>query len=98
MLKSSIDNISKKIISKEIHKVTGLPKQYSKEIIDDFIFILKNLIKENKTTIKKFGCFKVINKKERMGRNPKSKEKSVIPARKSISFISSKNFKINTND
>ena len=34
---------------------------------------------------------KFINKNERIGRNPKTKEKHIITARKSISFLSSKN-------
>ncbi len=36
-----------------------------------------------------FGTFKILNKKERMGRNPKTQEPAVISARKAISFKAS---------
>lgn len=36
-----------------------------------------------------FGTFKVHDKKERMGRNPKTKEPAVISARRTVSFRAS---------
>ena len=38
-------NLTKKDISKKINSKTGLPTLYTNKIIDDFIDILKNLIK-----------------------------------------------------
>ena len=44
----------------------------------------KNLV------LKNIGSFKVIQKKQRIGRNPKTKEKFIISARNSLSFTTSK--------
>mgnify|MGYP006249542959 CR=1 FL=1 len=66
-------------------------------LINEFIVILKELVKSKDIVIKNFGTFKTTYKKEREGRNPKNKVKYKISARKSLSFISSKrlNEKIN---
>ncbi len=45
-----------------------------------------------------FGTFKVHNKKERMGRNPKTKEPAVISARKTVSFRASPILKKKVNE
>ena len=63
---------------------------YTNQITDDFINILKNLIRNKEISIKNFASFKTISKNERIGRNPKNKRIYKIKARKSISFITSK--------
>ena len=83
-------NFTKKNISKKIELKIGLSNLYINEIIDDFINILKNLGKENQLNVKNFGVFRIINKNERLGRNPKNKKIYKIKARKSLSFIASK--------
>ena len=92
------DSLTKKDISKEINLKTGLSNLYSKQITDDLINILKNLIKTNEVNIKNFASFKTINKNERIGRNPKNKKIYKIKARKSLSFIVSKKFNIKIKD
>ena len=57
-----------------------------------------NKIKDNDLNLKNLGSFKIINKKERVGRNPKTKEEFLIKPRKSISFTASKNFKLDINN
>lgn len=94
MLKSNSLNVTKKKISKKVQKNTGLSHKYSGEIIDDFILILKEMIKEDKVVVKNFGLFKVLNKKQRVGRNPKTKQEVTIKPRKSISFIVSRKMSI----
>ena len=69
---------------------TGLPISYLKNIVDDLIEIIKLSIKDNNLNIKNFGTFKLINKKERIGRNPKTKKLHKINSRKYISFYVSK--------
>ena len=83
-------NLTKKDISKKINLKTGLSISYASRITDDFIDILKNLIKNKETNIKNFATFKTINKNDRIGRNPKNKRIYKINARKSLSFIISK--------
>ena len=83
-------NFTKKDLSNQIAKKTGLPNFYIYKILNDFIFAIKNSIKTNEIKIKNFGSFRIIQKKERVGRNPKNKKEYKIAARKSLSFISSK--------
>jgi len=85
-------NFTKKDISKKINLKTGLPTLYTNKIIDDFIGILKNLIKNKEINIKNFATFRTIKKNDRIGRNPKNKKIYKITARKSLSFIISKKF------
>ena len=83
-------NLTKEHIAINLSKKTGYSVNYSKKLINDFIDILINNIKSKKSNLKNLGTFKLINKKERIGRNPKTKERFIISSRKSISFITSK--------
>ena len=90
MLKINKPNLTKKNISKIIHLKIGLSSKKVDLIVDDFIQILKYLIKNKDINIKNFGTFKIIYKNERVGRNPKNKKNYVIKARKSLSLRISK--------
>ena len=83
-------NFTKKEISKKIYSKIGFSFQYAEIITNDFIEILKKLIKKNKITVKNFGKFKISFKKEREGRNPKTNKIYKISSRNTLSFISSK--------
>jgi integration host factor subunit alpha len=80
---------------KSLSAKTGYPKSYTKKLVEDLIKIMITNIKKGSFNIKNFGKFKIIEKKERIGRNPKTKKKHIINARKSISFISSKKYSNN---
>ncbi len=97
MSKTKETNFTKKDISKKIDSTIGLPFSYANELSEDIIKILKFLIKEKEINIKNFGTFKIINKKLRQGRNPKTQKIYKISARKTLSFRVSKklNEKIN---
>jgi integration host factor subunit alpha len=73
----------------DLSKKTGFSNNFSKKIINDFFSSIVNIIKTNKCIIKNIGTFKLINKKKRLGRNPKTKEEFVISKRKTVSFIAS---------
>ena len=80
-------NFTKKDLINKLNQTIGFSKNISSIIIDDFIESLINgLIKENKIKISSFGTFMVINKKERMGRNPKTKVEARILPRKVVKF------------
>jgi len=69
-------NLTKKDLVNVVYMQIGFSKEISKNLIDDFfstIFI--NLKKEDKLKLSKFGTFTIRKKKERIGRNPKTKEK-----------------------
>tara|TARA_B100000686_G_scaffold174250_1_gene181391 strand:- start:139 stop:444 length:306 start_codon:yes stop_codon:yes gene_type:complete len=87
-------NLTKNDIVNKIHKNLGFSKNYSSIILDDFIEILvKELIKSKVVKITSFGTFKILNKGERIGRNPKNKIEFKISARKVVVFKPSSTFK-----
>ena len=80
-------NFNKKAITNKVYQDLGFSKNYSSKIIDSFFEIFFNeLLNVNKVKITSFGSFKILNKKERIGRNPKTKIESKISARKVITF------------
>ena len=80
-------NVTRKFLSNKIYQNLGFSKNYSSTIIDNFFeTLIQELLKSNKIKISSFGTFKVINKKERIGRNPKTKVESVIISRKVVKF------------
>ena len=87
-------NLTKKDIINSIYMQIGFSKQISESLIDDFLSLfVENLIKEKKIKLSKFGTFTIREKKERIGRNPKTKENKIIKARKVVLFKPSKEFK-----
>ena len=83
-------NFTRKDLSNKIFKKLGFTKNLSSKIVDDFFEILiKEIIKSNKVKISSFGTFTVLHKKERIGRNPKTKIEVKIRPRKVIKFKSS---------
>ena len=94
-------NFTRKDLSNNIFKNIGFSKNFSSKIIDSFFDTLINhIIKFNKVKISSFGTFEVIKKKERVGRNPKTKEEAKISSRKIVRFKPSSIFKkkINYNE
>ena len=80
-------NFTRKNFSNKIYQNLGFSKNYSSTIIDNFFeTLIQELIKSHKIKISTFGTFKVINKRERIGRNPKTKEKAIIAPRKVVTF------------
>ena len=92
-------NCTRKDLSNSIYKILGFSKNFSSIIVDDFFEILiQQLVKFKKIKISSFGTFEVINKKERIGRNPKTKEEAKITSRKVVKFRPSLIFKKKIND
>ena len=80
-------NLTRKNLSNKIYQVLGFSKNFSITIIDNFFeSLIDELIKENKVKISSFGTFKTINKKERIGRNPKTGMETTITSRKVVTF------------
>ena len=94
-------NFTRKDLSNNIFKNIGFSKNYSSKIIDSFFeTLISHIIKFNKVKISSFGTFEVIKKRERIGRNPKTKEEAKISSRKIVKFKPSSIFKnkINNNE
>ena len=80
-------NFTRKDISNKVYQNLGFSKNISSIIIDDFFeTLVSELTKLNKIKISSFGTFEVINKKERLGRNPKTRIEVMISARKVVKF------------
>ena len=84
-------------IIKNLNREKGFSSNFSKKIVNDLIDVLINEIKTGQLNLKNLGSFKIKNKSERIGRNPKTKEKFLISARKSITFYPSKSILIEIN-
>ena len=94
-------NFTRKDLSNKIYKNIGFSKNLSQKIIDDlFQNVISEIIKSNKVKIAAFGTFSILNKKERIGRNPKTGVEAKIFARKVVKFKPSLSFKnkINNNE
>ena len=83
-------NFTRESLSDKIYQNIGFSKNFSSNIIDQvFYFLSSELIKSNKIKITSFGTLEIVNKKERIGRNPKTKIETKISARKIIRFKAS---------
>ena len=92
-------NFTRKDLSNSIYKGLGFSKNFSSAIVDDFFeALIQQLVRFRKIKISSFGTFEVINKKERIGRNPKTKEEAKITSRKVVKFRPSSIFRKKIND
>ena len=80
-------NFNRKNLSNKIYQNLGFSKNFSSTIVDNFFEIIATeLMRSNKVKISSFGTFKVMSKKERIGRNPKTKIEAKITSRKVVKF------------
>ena len=92
------NNLTKIDFAKNLSKKMGLPITFSNTIINYLLIICNEMIKNNELTFKNIGTFKLIKKKERLGRNPKTNEEYLISKRNSIRFVVSKNLSKSLNN
>ena len=91
-------NFTRKDLSNNVHQKLGFSKNLSSLIIDDFFeSLVSELVKGNKIKISSFGTFLAVDKKERIGRNPKTKVEAKIVARKIVKFKPSNRIKVKLN-
>ena len=91
-------NLTKKDIVNSLYMQLGFSKSICENLLEDFFtIILNNLIKHNKVKIAKFGTFSIRKKSRRTGRNPKTKEETVIAERNVVLFKPSKELKFSIN-
>ena len=77
-------------LSEAVFKNVGLSRNESANLVDSiFSEILLTLINGNDVKISSFGTFIVRQKKERIGRNPKTGEEVPISARHVVTFRAS---------
>ena len=98
-MKNNSKNITKKDIVKSIYSKFGTSEITVSSLVDDIFSIFKEIIvEEKKLNIKNIGTFNILNKKKRIGRNPKTGEYHQVSERKSISFKVSDSFKNKINN
>lgn len=73
-----------------VYREIGLSHAESAELVDSvFEHIIRALENGEQVKLSSFGTFKVREKKQRIGRNPKTKEEVPISARKVVTFHAS---------
>jgi integration host factor subunit alpha len=73
-----------------LNSETGLSKAESKSIVDDFFETLITTLESGEALrLQQFGVFKLRDKRERMGRNPKNGKAYIISSRRVVSFKAS---------
>tara|TARA_B100001765_G_scaffold81000_1_gene49594 strand:+ start:918 stop:1211 length:294 start_codon:yes stop_codon:yes gene_type:complete len=83
-------NIKRKDLIANVYFNIGFSKTISENIVYDiFNLFINNIISNNVLKISNFGNFIKKNKKQRIGRNPKTKEAKVISSRNIIIFKAS---------
>ncbi len=92
-------NFTRNKLAERINVKLGYSKEEAKEFIEVFLNYIKvNINTKENIKISKLASFKVINKKERIGRNPKTGQDAIISERKVVSCKFSKNFKNKINN
>jgi len=87
-------NLTKKDLVNLVYMQIGFSKQISANLIDEFFsLVIDNIRYKKKLKISKFGTFSIREKKERIGRNPRTKEKKNISRRNVVLFKPSKEFR-----
>ena len=91
-------NLTKKDLVNLVYMQLGFSKLISENLIEDFLStIVLNIKEEKKLKLSKFGTFSIREKKQRIGRNPKTKENKMISSRDVVLFKPSKEFKESVN-
>ncbi|MCL2758487.1 MAG: integration host factor subunit alpha [Alphaproteobacteria bacterium] len=81
-------------LAANIQRTAGLTGAESYKMVDLFFNeIAESLVRGEEVKIAGLGTFKILDKKERMGRNPKTGEAAVISARRVTTFRPSMEFR-----
>ena len=85
------NNFTREDIAQSLHTDFGLTKKDCIIFVNDIIDIIIDGLKVNGyVKIHNFGTFKIIRKKSRLGRNPKTREDVMISERNVLKFKPSK--------
>ena len=85
------NNFTREDIAESLHTDFGLTKKDCIVFVNDIIdIIIDGLNTSGYVKIHNFGSFKIIRKKSRIGRNPKTKEDVMISERNVLKFKPSK--------
>ena len=86
--------MNKAQLVEQVAKITKEQKSTVKGVVEAFIDIVGQSLKQNKTVaLTGFGTFKVMKRKARIGVNPATRQKMQIPARRVPKFTPGKALK-----
>ncbi|GAO97635.1 integration host factor subunit alpha [Caedimonas varicaedens] len=89
------DTLIRRSLAEHISEEMGL--SFSKALpLIDLLFdqMIEGIVRDERLTLPHFGTFRVLSKKERLGRNPRTKKVATISARKRVSFKASQKVKL----
>jgi DNA-binding protein HU-beta len=84
--------VNKDDLSKAVYQAHGgMSFADAQKIVDTILETIKQrLTRGERVLLSGFGCFRVVDRKERKGVNPHTGDPIVIPGRKAITFRASK--------
>jgi DNA-binding protein HU-beta len=87
--------MNKSEIAQHMVKDSTIIKSNAIKVIDMLVTVIGDVLKkrDGKVTLVGFGTFKVIEKKAKVGRNPKTGAKISIPKKKVPKFVAGKELK-----
>ncbi len=81
-------------LAKALFEKVGLSHHECDQLVVDVLDqIAGSLVDDGEVKLSGFGSFKVVDKKERMGRNPRTRKEAVISAHKFVRFKAATNLK-----
>lgn len=84
------NTVTRAYLANVIYREIGISFAESSELVDSlFEELIQALENEEVVKISSFGSFHILHKKERIGRNPKTKKEATILPRKVVSFYAS---------
>ena len=90
--------LTKKELAQNLSDQTELSFADAKKFVDLFFDTIKEQLNSGKTVkLSGFGTFDIVQTKERVGRNPKTKEEFPIPSKRKVKFTVSPKVKKSIN-
>lgn len=79
--------VTKKELIERIAETAGVTKSAARDVIQGFLdAIMNELAAGNRLEFREFGVFEVRTRKPRSAQNPRTLEKVMVPARRSVRF------------
>jgi integration host factor subunit alpha len=87
----SLQKLNKVHLAEQLVKRVGVQKKEAIAIVEGFTeLIAEEVFAGNTVSIHQFGVFSLKSKTERIGRNPKTGEEHVVPARQILHFCATR--------
>ena len=82
-----METVTRAVLQEAVRREVGLPRRVAAQLVDEAIdTICERLVAGEPVKISGFGSFATRDKHPRMGRNPKTRERAPIAARRMVVF------------